>query len=222
MKNMTERHERAQSCELKRWEKSNKKFDRIEALGEIEFLGVDEPQSVRGKVLDIGRGCGNFISLFSSASERMVVDPLYDKLGLKLKGIKGISCGGEELPLSSDSFDFVIVRNVVVHARVPEKIIKESLRVLRPTGKIYFMVNIFLSFLKPVFPFFNKLDTPHPFHFTAYDIRKLLTENDANIIRERIVPSFGFEWRFKRILGRVIKKEYQAILQRRLSPGSSL
>ncbi len=206
------RHKMAQKAELKEWEKSNKDFDKMGVLKEMELLGIN-PLEVKGKVLDIGGGCGHFASLFSNASERVVADPLYEKIGISFDGITGISCVGEKLPFPSNSFDFIILRNVIDHMLEPDKLLIEACRVLKPGGKIYFMVNIFCSFTKPLFGLMGILDKPHPLHFTLYDIKKLLTaKTGVGIERERIARSGHFECNLKRIAGMMIKREYYAIL----------
>jgi len=147
------------------------------------------------------------------------VDPLYEKFGIKLEGITGISCRGEELSFPSGSFDLVILRNAIDHMLEPNNLLKEAYRILNFKGKVYFMVNTFLPFLKPIFPLLNLFDKPHPLHFTVNDVRKLLKDTGFYIERERIAPSSYFELRLKRIIGMVIKKEYYAVL---LKKGASL
>lgn len=213
MKDRRERYIDAQKAELKSKRKA-KQFDVRSALREIEYLGI-KAADVTGRLLDIGGGAGHYASLFENASQRIVVDPLYDRIGIKLNGITGISCVGENLPFPSDSFDFVILRNVVDHMLEPERLLREAYRVLKPRGEVYFMVNIFLSLLKPLFALINILDKPHPLHFTVNDVRRLLMkEVGVSIETERIAPSGHFEWRLKRILGKMIKKEYYAILRK--------
>ena len=95
----------------------------------------------------------------------------------------------------------------------PDKLLTEAFRVLKPGGEIYFMVNIFHFFLKPLFGLMGRLDKPHPLHFTLQDIRRLLTiKTGVRIKRERIARSSHFEWHLKRIAGMMIKREYYAIL----------
>lgn len=213
MKDRREKYIDAQRAELKSKRKA-KEFDVRSALREIEYLGI-KAADVTGRILDIGGGVGYYASLFENASQCIVVDPLYDQIGIKLNGITGISCAGENLPFPSDSFDFVILRNVVDHMLEPERLLREAYRVLKAGGKVYFMVNIFLAFLKPLFPLINILDKPHPLHFIVNDVRRLLTkEVGVSIETERIAPSGHFEWRLKRILGMMIKKEYYAILRK--------
>ncbi len=141
-----------------------------------------------------------------------MVDPLYGQLLYNLENITGISCGAENMPFPSNSFDFVILRNVIDHMLEPDKLLTEAFRVLKPSGEIYFMINIFHFFLKPLFGLMGKIDKPHPLHFTLNDIRRLLAVTGFRIKRERIARSGYFEWRLKRIAGMMIKREYYAIL----------
>jgi len=212
VQNTKQRHIEAQKAELRVWKKSKLEFDREKVLHELGLLGIDASE-VKGKLMDIGGAHGYYASLFSNCSERIVVDPLYETLQQHLDGITGISCGAENIPFPSDSFDFIIVRNVIDHMLDPDKLLSEAFRVLKPGGKIYFMVNIFRFYLKPLFGLMGMLDKPHPLHFTLCDIRRLLTKKTGiRIQRERIARSGRFEWNLKRTTGRIIKMEYYAIL----------
>jgi len=207
-----QRYNRAQQAELKFNDVNDCSFNAASAIEEVERVGINI-NDVTGRVLDIGGGQGHFTSIFTNASERIVVDPLFEKIGVSLEGITGISCVGEQLPFQAKSFDFVILRNVVDHMLEPERLLREAYRVLKLGGKIYFMVNVFLPFFKPLFPLMNIIDKPHPLHFTLNDVRKLLTKDvGVRIETERIAPSMHFKWNLKRVVGMMIKKEYYAIL----------
>ena len=213
MKDSNIRYAVAQEAEIKSWNNSNKKFDKHLAVQEFSNLGIVIPL-VTGKVLDVGGAYGHYASLFCSASERIVVDPLYEKYGIRLNGIVGIASQGECLPFASDSFDFIILRNIIDHMLKPKILLEEIYRVLKPEGNVCFMVNTFVPAIKPLFPILNIIDKPHPLHFTVHDARKLLTETRFHILRERQALSCRLELRLKRILGIIIKREYYAVLSK--------
>lgn len=180
---------------------------------EMTAIGIRIPD-VKGVVLDVGGGPGHYSSIFFEASHRIVVDPLYHKFGVKIDGVAGVTCAGEQLPLRSGSVDLIILRNVIDHMLQPEALLKEAARVLKPDGVIYFMVNTFLQCLKPFFPVFHFLDRPHPLHFTVNQIRSMLSKEGFCISRERIAASSHFEWQMKRVAGLLIKREYYALLSK--------
>lgn len=152
---------------------------------------------------------------FKKAQEAIVVDPLYDSFGIRHENIVGISSVGETLPFHEESFDFIILRNVIDHMLYPKDLLKESYRILKQNGKVYFMVNIFLPVLKPLFPLMNILDKAHPIHFTKNQVKKLLFDDIKFYIkREKVKPNFHFEWRLKRLVGMIIKMEYYAVLEK--------
>jgi SAM-dependent methyltransferase len=53
-----------------------------------------------------------------------------------------VSAFGESLPFADSCIDVVLCDNVVDHAESPARIVSEILRVLRPSGLLYFTVNV--------------------------------------------------------------------------------
>ena len=106
------------------------------------------------KVLEIGSGLG----LFNIVCQQQGIDcygiepdwvmlqislELLNEAGLKRNAINGI---GENLPLMDNTFDFIVSFQVLEHTQNPEKVLKESLRVLKPGGYIYFVIPNYNSF----------------------------------------------------------------------------
>lgn len=209
----TTRYQEAQAAEWRAWHGLTREFDRGALVREFELLGVDVLK-VAGRVLDIGGAYGAYASVFADASERIVVDPLYERLEVHLDGVKGVSTSGEDLPFDSGSAGFIILRNVIDHMLDPARLLKESQRVLSVNGIVYFMVNTFLSVTKPLFPIMDRYDRPHPIHFTVDGVRKLIVNSGFRIDKERVASSGTFAWHPKRIAGRLIKREYHALLTR--------
>jgi SAM-dependent methyltransferase len=211
-----ERWEHAQSAELRRFlaRRMNGNEEDLAAEPRAEYLalGID-PLEVTGRIVDIGGSYGRCLLPFTMASERIVVDPLYDKLGKQLPGITGITNVGERLPFEDKSFDFVILRNVIDHAPCPEILLEEARRVLRPSGKMYFMVNVFVRVLKPLFFLMNRLDHFHPVHLTTCDVTKMVSLRRFHIISERTCCSGVPEVQLRRFVGWAIKREYHALLR---------
>jgi SAM-dependent methyltransferase len=59
-----------------------------------------------------------------------------------------IDATGEALPFPDESFDLVYCANVLEHSENPERVVMESLRVLRPGGVLHVEVPNFLSYFE--------------------------------------------------------------------------
>lgn len=94
-----------------------------------------------GRLLDVGCGRGEYLQGFSRLG--------YAVAGLDSSRTAGRFSGGCEVkvvdldcsrfPYPDDSFDFVFSKSVVEHLRHPERLLAESLRVLRPGGRVIIM-----------------------------------------------------------------------------------
>jgi hypothetical protein len=61
----------------------------------------------------------------------------------------------------------------------PEAIVREACRVLAEDGIVYFMVNTYITPLKPLFPLLDRIDGPHPAHMTDASVRHMLSTHFA-------------------------------------------
>jgi ArsR family transcriptional regulator len=96
-----------------------------------------------GDVLDIGSGDGTIAQLVAARarsitcldrSEKMIA-AARDRLAPH-SHVKFAVADAAELPFAKDSFDEVLLFNVLTHAASPAKVLAESARVLRPRGAI--------------------------------------------------------------------------------------
>ncbi|MBA2734056.1 MAG: class I SAM-dependent methyltransferase [Acidobacteria bacterium] len=103
------------------------------------------PINPDARVLEVGSGAHGLIFFFG-AEQRVGVDPLaqsYAKLfPLWQRQVPTVAAFGESLPFADNSFDIVLSDNVVDHAESPASIVGEIARVLKPSGLLYFTVNI--------------------------------------------------------------------------------
>jgi SAM-dependent methyltransferase len=211
------RFEEAQLAELDRFRRMRVRHMPDER--EFQIMGINPPM-VQGNVLDVGGGVGRYSAPFTRANVRIVADPLYHafvetRAILTPALVHGVTAYGELLPFRTSAFDLIILRNVIDHMLAPDELLRETLRVVKPDGSVYFMVNVFISLVKPLFLIMAKLDKPHPLHFTLGQIRDRLEALGFLIKRERICRSGRLEFSLKRVGGVLIKREYYAVLTKK-------
>jgi ubiquinone/menaquinone biosynthesis C-methylase UbiE len=103
---------------------------------------VSTLQSLSGRVLDVGGGCGfagHYLS--QDVSQYLVVDPSLNWRAPKWRDFLTRSCEfvvgvGELLPFRASSFDVVLSMWSLNHAQHPEQMCTEMIRVLKTGGKI--------------------------------------------------------------------------------------
>jgi len=104
-----------------------------------------QPISAEARVLEVGSGAHGLIFGFGSKFG-IGVDPLavdYKRLfPIWQKNAQTVAAIGEKLPFPDSSFDVVLSDNVIDHAENPLAIVDEIIRVLKPSGLLYFTVNI--------------------------------------------------------------------------------
>ena len=143
-------------------------------------------------VLEIGCGPTGIIFQLQEAKSRVGIDPM----GLDL--VEGdwkrqilTRAIGERLPFHDDSFDAVISFNSLDHVIDPISIIKEINRVLRANGDfllwIYCLLNCYSILKRPL----DKLDSPHPYHFTFNEIVAKLTNDSFQINTKNVNPELA-------------------------------
>lgn len=134
------------------------------------------------KVLDLG--CGpTCISRFLPSAQKIGLDPLAGKLGLKGKlvaGVKILSGKAEKTPFDNNNFDLIICRNVIDHTENSQQTVFEASRVLIDKGYFILAVYVYpkpiawLKILSEKIPFLKNIE--HPFTFTIKSFKKLVDE----------------------------------------------
>ncbi len=102
------------------------------------------------RLLDIGCGLGAYVRRFSDFTDQAYgidIDPKRAIEGAEA-GVHGLSAGlSESLPFASDSFDGVLLNEVIEHVQNDRETLREALRVTRPGGKVViFAPNRFYPF----------------------------------------------------------------------------
>jgi SAM-dependent methyltransferase len=137
---------KAQKCEAafyegsKRWE-----------------TGSEPPWIFPGVVLEIG---GREYAESSDMRLKVVLDPIPWGSTNFVKGV------GEIIPLKSHSVSQCYMMNTIDHCANPQKVLSEIGRVLEPHGQLEISCNVFSPWLSPLFPLLNRIDGPHPWHFS--------------------------------------------------------
>jgi SAM-dependent methyltransferase len=133
-------------------------------------------------------GCGPYGAIhFVNCSEwfKVGIDPeqysnIWKNLSIKIPHVVAV---GEFLPLRGDVVDVVICFNVLDHVFNPKKVVDEATSVLKRKGKLLLWVVTIRNFLKVVSAFLNKVDKPHPYHFTLQTVLNFLEGNDLKVTR---------------------------------------
>ncbi|HEC91974.1 MAG TPA: class I SAM-dependent methyltransferase [Candidatus Atribacteria bacterium] len=121
------------------------------------------------KILELGSGSGLFtLYLRKKSVEIYGIEPdlnsyIASRLLLKENNISNciFRAKGESLPFKENTFDIIVSYQVLEHTKDPFSVLKESKRVLKKEGIIYFVVPNYFSFWEGHygllwFPFLNK------------------------------------------------------------------
>ncbi|MBP6759381.1 MAG: class I SAM-dependent methyltransferase [Flavobacterium sp.] len=148
---------------------------------------INSLQPNKGKILDIGAGTGDFLSVVKNDGwEIMGVEPS-DRAKAIAKN-KGISFVEETSELENQSFDVISMWHVLEHVPDLDKQIKELKRLLKPTGTLIIAVPNFNSFdAKHYGKFWAAFDVPiHFWHFSKTAIKLLFEKEEMKL--EKVLP----------------------------------
>lgn len=132
------------------------------------------------RILEVGCGYGPLLKLLSDKGAYAVGTEVDDKslrIAMKLlsriKRIKLVKVKGELLPFKDNSFDSVILFDVIEHVKNPLKMIKECKRVLKKNGILYAEFTPYYSIAGHHLYDYSKL----PIHYLPRHIVKQLVFN---------------------------------------------
>ncbi|WP_369752869.1 class I SAM-dependent methyltransferase [Flavobacterium sp. WC2409] len=148
---------------------------------------INSLQPAKGRILDIGAGTGDFLSVAKQNGwETIGVEPSEKAKAIASK--KGVAFVEETRTLENQSFDVITMWHVLEHVPDLDFQIKELKRLLKPTGSLIIAVPNFKSFdAKHYGAFWAAYDVPiHFWHFSKKAI-KLLFEKE-NIQLEKVLP----------------------------------
>lgn len=150
------------------------------------------------KILEVGSGAHGLIFCFGKG-QAVGIDPLavdYKRLFPKWQAsAQTVAAIGERLPFANASFDIVLSDNVIDHAENPIAILKDIVRVLKPSGLLYFTVNVhhpIYSLASGAHGLWNSFGisyeispfADHTVHFTENRIKKALSDLPLKILHE--------------------------------------
>jgi ubiquinone/menaquinone biosynthesis C-methylase UbiE len=144
------------------------------------FFIQDLVNSFSGKVLDIGAGAGEF-SLAYPASFGVEINPYLAAYGQQ-KGLKISLASIFSLPFSNQEFDGVLISNVLEHLAEPQAAFGESVRVLRPGGRLVVTIPFLAGFRR---------DLTHQSFLKENDLMRFSTEYNLHLLRIYSYPPFG-------------------------------
>jgi 2-polyprenyl-3-methyl-5-hydroxy-6-metoxy-1,4-benzoquinol methylase len=148
---------------------------------------INELQPSKGRILDIGAGTGDFLSVAKENGWQTIgIEP-----SEKAKGIaknKGVSFVEQTSTLENYSFDVISMWHVLEHVPNLDNQIKELKRLLKPNGTLIIAVPNFKSFdAKHYGKFWAAYDVPiHFWHFSKKAIQQLF--GNENMKLEKVLP----------------------------------
>jgi 2-polyprenyl-3-methyl-5-hydroxy-6-metoxy-1,4-benzoquinol methylase len=148
---------------------------------------INSLQPNKGRILDIGAGTGDFLSVAKNAGWQTIGVEPSDRAKAIAKN-KGVSFVEETSKLENHSFDVISMWHVLEHVPDLDKQIKELKRLLKPTGTLIIAVPNFKSFdAKHYGKFWAAYDVPiHFWHFSKTAIKLLFEKEEMKL--EKVLP----------------------------------
>jgi len=148
---------------------------------------INSLQPNKGRILDIGAGTGEFLSVAKKDGWKTVgVEPSEKAKAIAIN--KGVSFVDLTTELENQSFDVISMWHVLEHVPDLEKQIKELKRLLKPTGTLIIAVPNFKSFDAIHYgKFWAAFDVPiHFWHFSKTAIKLLFEKEEMKL--EKVLP----------------------------------
>jgi len=148
---------------------------------------INSLQPNKGRLLDIGAGTGEFLSVAKNNGWQTIgVEPSEKAKSIAIN--KGVSFVELTTELENNSFDVISMWHVLEHVPDLDKQIKEVKRLLKPTGALIIAVPNFKSFdAKHYGKFWAAYDVPiHFWHFSKTAIKLLFEKEEMKL--EKVLP----------------------------------
>ena len=157
----------------------------IALKNKLNLINSLQPQ--KGRILDIGAGTGEFLSVAKNDGWQTIGLEPSDRAKAIAKN-KGVSFVENTSELENQSFDVISMWHVLEHVPDLDKQIKELKRLLKPTGTLIIAVPNFKSFdAKYYGKFWAAFDVPiHFWHFSKTAIKLLFEKEEMKL--EKVLP----------------------------------
>lgn len=145
---------------------------------------INSLQPNKGRILDIGAGTGEFLSVAQQNGwETIGVEPSDKAKQIAIN--KGVSFVEVIAQLEDRSFDVITMWHVLEHVPDLDHQIKELKRLLKPTGSLIIAVPNFKSFDAQHYgKFWAAYDAPiHFWHFSKTSIQKLFQKEQMELVK---------------------------------------
>jgi ubiquinone/menaquinone biosynthesis C-methylase UbiE len=193
-----ERWRKAQGAERRYWQSTRKSWstDNRKKYWQEKLthgFNLNYDFFTNKSVLEIGCGPSGIIFQLDNAKSRIGIEPM-DMNGLiKEDWKKSIirKSVGEELAFNNNSFDIVLSFNALDHCLNPRKVVQEVDRVLQDEGDFLLWLYILRDEYKFLQYPLNKLDPPHPYHFTLDEVLTILEENSFDVKHKKYDKGTG-------------------------------
>lgn len=161
-----------------------KMYQFVKSIALKNKLKLINSQSPKGRILDIGAGVGDFLSVCKNDGWQTIGIEPSDKAKNIAKS-KGVSFVENLSELENHSFDIITMWHVLEHVPNLEEQITELKRLIKPNGTIIIAVPNFKSFdAKHYGQFWAAFDVPiHLWHFSKTAIQKLFAKEKLELIK---------------------------------------
>ena len=160
-----------------------KMYHFIKGIALKKKLRLINSQSQKGKLLDIGAGTGDFLTVAKNDGWQTVgIEPSAKAKEIAIK--KGVNFAIDLASLENNSFDVITMWHVLEHVPNLEEYISELKRLIKPSGTIIIAVPNFKSYdAKYYGEFWAAFDVPrHLWHFSKTAIQKLFANENLKLV----------------------------------------
>ena len=161
-----------------------KTYQFVKSIALKNKLKLINSQSSKGRILDIGAGVGDFLSVCKSDGWQTIgIEPSDKAKAIAIN--KGVSFVENLSELESNSFDVITMWHVLEHVPDLENQIKELKRLIKPTGTVIIAVPNFKSYDASYYSnFWAAYDVPiHLWHFSKTSIQKLFAKEKLELVK---------------------------------------
>ncbi len=168
------------------------------------------------RLLEIGCGRGEFVSAFQKLGLdcHAVECSEYSLKELGHLNIKKADISKDRLPYNDNTFDIVYHKSLLEHVYMPDHLMKETVRVLKPGGRVIILTPDWVSQMKV---FYEDFTHCRPYDATA--LSDLLKVYGFNSVRAELFYQLPLLWRYPalKVLSRLLQVFISVSLARKLT-----